>query len=213
MIKTIVLAGALFLLSLHAGAQDMKTLFINMPDSLSPLFTKVNRADFADFLESNMKAQVKNRFDKKSEMKVLTKDYLLLEISPQSTLEMKLLPLGDTLNVICMVKTVCGPACDSHIRFFDTSWKELPAPEFVRFPGADAFYQPADSTDLPKYEQARRNADILLTKATLSSKDRTLTFVYTTPDYLDKESAAELRKFLRKDAAIVYRWEGGMFKE
>lgn len=213
MMKSIVLAGVLFLLSLRAGAQEMKTLFINMPDSLSPLFTKVNRADFADFLESNMKAQVKNRFDKRSEMKVLTKDYLLLEISPQSSLEMKLLPLNDSLNIICMVKTVCGPACDSHLRFFDTAWNELPASRFVNVPQANSFYQVTDSTDLDKFGDARRKADLLLLKATLSAQEPTLTFIYTTPDYLDKESAATLRNYLRKDAAIVYRWEEGMFKQ
>lgn len=37
----------------------MKSLFVALPDSLSPLLTKVNRADFGDFLASNMKAEVK----------------------------------------------------------------------------------------------------------------------------------------------------------
>ena len=39
-------------------AQDMKSLFIAMPDSLAPLLTKVNKEDFGDFLASNMKAEV-----------------------------------------------------------------------------------------------------------------------------------------------------------
>ena len=33
-------------------AQEAKTFFKNMPDSLSPLLTAVNRADCIDFLES-----------------------------------------------------------------------------------------------------------------------------------------------------------------
>ena len=57
-------------------AQEAKTLFVNMPDSLSPLLTKVNREDCIDFLESKMKAQVENRFGKKSEMTDLSKDYI-----------------------------------------------------------------------------------------------------------------------------------------
>ena len=47
-------------------AQEAKTLFVNIPDSLTPLLTKVNREDCIDFLESKMKAQVENRFGKKS---------------------------------------------------------------------------------------------------------------------------------------------------
>ena len=49
-------------------AQEAKTFFKNMPDSLSPLLTAVNRADCIDFLESKMKAEVTNRFGGKSEM-------------------------------------------------------------------------------------------------------------------------------------------------
>ena len=36
--------------------QEAKAVFVSMPDSLSPLLTAVNRADFIDFLESKMKA-------------------------------------------------------------------------------------------------------------------------------------------------------------
>ena len=59
--KTLFIIGMLLcVFSLHA--QDMKTLFIAMPDSIAPLLTKVNREDCVDFLASNMKAEVKNRF-------------------------------------------------------------------------------------------------------------------------------------------------------
>ena len=44
-------------------AQNMRSVFISMPDSITPLLTKVNKEDCVDFLDSNMKAEVKNRFD------------------------------------------------------------------------------------------------------------------------------------------------------
>ena len=50
----------LFVVGMGIGslsAQLAKTCFTNMPDSLSPLLTAVNRADFIDFLESKMKAE------------------------------------------------------------------------------------------------------------------------------------------------------------
>ena len=80
-------------------AQDMKSLFVALPDSLSPLLTKVNRADFGDFLASGMKAEVKNRFGNTSEMLKLTDNYLKLKVSEVSTVEMKLLPLNDSVKV------------------------------------------------------------------------------------------------------------------
>ena len=54
-----------------------------------------------DFLESKMKAQVENRFGKKSEMTDLGKDYIRMQMSVQSTWQMKVLALNDSTNVIC----------------------------------------------------------------------------------------------------------------
>ncbi len=107
-------------------AQEAKTLFVNIPDSLSPLLTKVNRADCVDFLESKMKAQVENRFGKKSEMTELGKDFIRMQMSPQATWQMKVLALNDTTNVICTVATACAPACDSSIRFIRLTGSRLP---------------------------------------------------------------------------------------
>lgn len=192
-------------------AQDAKDCFVHMPDSLSPLLTAVNRADFIDFLESKMKAEVTNRMDGKSEMTLLTKDYLNIRLTAQSTWQMKLLPLNDSTQVICCVSTVCAPVCDSHICFYTSSWKPLPADSLLpALPVLDDFIAPAtDTTDIYEYQAARRQADILLMQADLSPADLTLTFTFTTPQYMEKEAADKLQPFIRRP--MVYRWEKGRF--
>lgn len=52
-------------------------------------------------------------------------------------------------------------------------------------------------------------ADMLLMKADLSSKDTTLTFTFTTPDYMEKEAAEKLKPFLRRP--VSYVWKEGKF--
>ena len=92
----------LFVVGMGIGslsAQLAKTCFTNMPDSLSPLLTAVNRADFIDFLESKMKAEVTNRFGGKSEMTELTPDYIRVQVTPQSTWQMKLLSVNDSTRL------------------------------------------------------------------------------------------------------------------
>lgn len=198
------------LCALAVQAQDMKAVFINMPDSLSPLLTKVNREDFVDFLASNMKAQVKNKFDRISELKAITDDYLLLETAPGCTTEIKLLPVNDSVKVICMIQTVCGEACDSRIRFFASDWKECSTENFLTLPAPDFFFEAPDSTQSENYRAARVKADMDLMKASLSPQNFMLDFKYTTPDYLDDESAKELEPFLKK-TPVVYEWRSGKF--
>ncbi len=190
-------------------AQEAKTLFVNMPDSLSPLLTKVNRADCVDFLESKMKAQVENRFGKKSEMTELGKDYIRMQMSPQTTWQMKVLALNDTTNVICTVSTACAPACDSSIRFYTTDWKSLTESQFITLPAMGDFLNTPDSTGIYAFDEARRSADMLLMKADFNKENTELTVTLTTPDYMSKETAEKLKPFLRRP--IVYRWENGAF--
>lgn len=207
MIRRYLLLLTLVLLALGSlQAQEAKDCFKNMPDSLSPLLSAVNRADFIDFLESNMKAEVTNRLGGKSEMTALSADYLHVRLSPQSTWQMKLLPVNDSTKVICTVATVCAPACDSHIRFYTPDWKELPTASFLpQPPVTDDFIAPApDTVSVYRYRDARRQADLLLTEAALSADDVTLTFTFTTPDYMAREAAEQLKPFVRRP--FVYTW-------
>lgn len=192
-------------------AQDMKSVFVAMPDSVTPLLTKVNREDCIDFLDSNMKAVVKNRFGNVAEMKVLTDDYVLMQTSEVGTLEMKLLPLADSTKVICMVKTVNVPVADSSVRFYTSDWsQQLDVKEFLQLPSMDAFFLPNDSlTD--ETILTRKKADMYLMKAQLSKEDTSLTFTYTTPDYLNEEDREKLLPHLRKEP-IVLRWSEGKFR-
>lgn len=196
----------------NVQAQQAKLCFVNMPDSLCPLFTAVNRADFIDFLESNMKAEVTNRLGGKSEMTELSSDYLSIRTSSQSTWQMKVLAVNDSTQVICTVSTVCAPVCDSHIRFYTSRWKELPAADYLPSTPLsirDFLLPAADTTDIYRYEQACREADLLLVKASLNARKPTLTFRFTTPEYMEKEAAKQIKPFVQD--SILWVWQEGKF--
>ena len=196
---------------LSATAQDMKSVFIAMPDSIVPLLTQVNKEDCVDFLDSNMKAEVTTRFGGTAEMKVLTEDYVFLQTTPSSTLEMKLLPVNDSTKVVCMVKTVCASACDSEIHFYTSDWKgKIAVGDFLQKPEQEAFYLPNDSVT-EESVLIRKKADMHLMKASLSKEDASLTFIYTTPDYLNKEDKKQMLRYLNPNP-VVFQWKDGKFR-
>ena len=209
--QRILLIVLTFFCAMPMVAQNMKSVFIAMPDSITPLLTKVNKEDCVDFLDSNMKAEVKNRFDGTAEMKVLTEDYTLVQTSEVGTLEMKLLPVNDSTKVVCMVKTVCASAFDSEIRFYTSDWRqELDKKEYLQWPDAGAFFLPKDSLS-EEDVFIRQKADMHLMKASLSKDEPTLTFIYTTPDYLNQEDKEKLLPHLRKEP-VVLEWKDGKFR-
>lgn len=203
----------IFLISLFAvtvQAQTAKSFFVNMPDSLSPLLTKVNRADFADFLESKMKAVVKDKFDENAEMKTLTKDYIYLQDAPECSTQFKILPVNDSVKVVCMVNTVCGKACDSDLKFYSTDYRTLNLSQYITLPSINDFLiAPADTLKKDSFQIARSMVDVNLMEAKLSPENTSLTFRSTLSDYLDKESAKLVKPFLRSE--IIYHWKDGKF--
>ena len=190
-------------------AQNMKTVFVSMPDSILPLLTKVNREDCVDFLDSKMKAVVKNRFGKDVELKQLTEDYLQMQTSSCSEMEMKLLPLNDTVKVICMVNTVCASACDSRIDFFTLQWQPLSKDKFITLPADTAFYLSAHPAD-DKEIEIRKKADLCLVKMEMADSTSLLQMQYTTPNYLNKEDKEMILPYLKKEK-LVYEWKDARF--
>ena len=108
-------------------AQEIDALFVSMPDKNIPQLEDAWRKDLVDLYKSGKEARLKNTMNGFSTLKNLTSDYLLLQVTDRSTIEMKLLPLVNNTNVICLVKTVNGPVPDSRIEFFTTEWEPLAA--------------------------------------------------------------------------------------
>lgn len=192
------------LMALPAMAQNMRTLFVGMPDSIIPLLTETNRADCVDFIDAGMRAQVSNRLNGKSELLQLTDDYLKLKMSSHSTLEMKLLPRieGDTL--ICIIRSVCAEACNSIVSFYTKEWKECRGGSaYFEYPQIKDFFTASDSLD-----RMLDIADIYLVELRLSPSGRDIEATYTMPAYMSKSDSAYVSKSLHK---IVYRWDGKRF--
>ena len=108
----------------QASAQDfaIREVFKQMPDSLMPYLTKNNRLDFIDFLDSGMRAEVKNSLDGTSEMLSLGSDSLTIRLSQSLKVDI-LTP--DTIIVMIetfMVDSVYG---ESRVKYFSRDWHPL----------------------------------------------------------------------------------------
>ncbi len=176
--------------ALVANAQDLRSCFVDMPDSLSPLLTKINREDCLDFMDSKMRAVVTNRMEKPSEMTALEENYIALDLTSESTLQMKLLPGKGKEKVICVVSTMKTGAQDSRISFFTTSWQPLDATKYynLEFSVSD-FMKPLEQDASYQLRDAYSEADILFLKMDLDPKESRMILTCTTKDYLSKETA------------------------
>lgn len=184
-------------------AQDIRTLFVEAPDSVFPLQPKRMRVELAEFAAAGMRYNLSNALDGKSVIEYVTDDYMLLRSSGMSTMQLRKLPFGDSF-VICVVNTVVAEAADSRIAFFDSKWRRLSAGEFFVFPQIKEFFV---SSEAGAGAEAGL-CDIYLVELLLGKENNSLVATYTMPDYMSDEEAEKVRPLLR---AIVFRWNGNRF--
>ena len=113
----------------QASAQSIqiRDAFKEMPDSLMPYLSKNNRLDFIDFLDSNMKAEVKNLLGGTTQMLSIGADSLTLSMNP--SLRVDLLAIDSVLVMVetFMVDSIYG---ESRVHYYSAEWKPISTPDF-----------------------------------------------------------------------------------
>ena len=130
-----IMAATFALITGQVSAQDVtiRDIFKQMPDSLMPYLSQNNRLDFIDFLDSNMKAEVRNTLGRTSEMTALADDSLTIRMSESLKTDLLLLPLAQPvdsfLQVVVMVETFLVDSIygESRVSYFTPDWQRLPS--------------------------------------------------------------------------------------
>lgn len=207
-----MLFGLIFVcLAASSMAQRMEELFTKMPADVIIQLEEAWRKDLVDLYRSGKAATLENTMQGKSALLTLTDDYLLLQSTERSTVEMKLLPLVNNTYIICMITTVSAPVADSRIHFYTTDWNLLPAEGLYTSVSADWFWKEDVDPSSVAYLDAKSQLDMLLLKYSLNAENSSLTAEYTTPLYLDEDTRKKIVPLL-KDMPKKYEWKLGRFE-
>lgn len=136
-------------IALGSSAQTkMSQVLKLMPDTIVPYLSENNKLDLIDFMDSNMKAEVRNQFEGKTELTLLTDDFASLTLNEATQLDMRLLtvsePVDSASQIICLVSTYGSDARDSEIDFYSLKWRKLDATKYIQHP-AQIFTAQLDS--------------------------------------------------------------------
>lgn len=203
--RKILLLSVLFLVAASSSAQlKMRDVFAQLPDSVLPLMTLNNRLDCIDFIENNMEARVKNKFNDQVVLEALTGDYLSIRTSESSFVEMKLMPQGnDTL--ICVNRTYLGPVEDSDVRLYGMDWhfvRVVQRPEVKEFLKSKDSILPWTPEMADTIAMIHAEADFLpLMKASLSKEGTQIVWTLQTQEFCKeiKKVAEKYVQSIRKE--------------
>lgn len=112
-----------------AQEQTLRDVFRQIPDSLMPSLSVNNRLDFIDFMDSNMKAVVRNQLGGTSEMTALTDDSLSIRMSDALRIDILLLTLDEPVDTIKQVVVLAESFMsdsiyqDTSVKFYTSDWQ------------------------------------------------------------------------------------------
>lgn len=188
-------------------ADDLRTLFIGMPDSIMPTLTKSERMDFLDYMDSGMRARVRNMQGGESEMTLLQDNMLSVKTSGAGRLDMALFAKKGGGNIICIIKTVTARYDDSRLSFFTENWEPVPVKDLIELPEFDDYLT----------KEALKNDSLgyfkklsMLRLQSIVPVDGALEFRYTSLDDLGQD--AERYKAWLKPEPLRYTWNGKHFR-
>ena len=145
-------------------------------------------------------------------------NFLEIRTSAVGTMQIKLLPIRRAsllparrnTVIICVIHTVCGNACDSHISFYDTRWQPLDTHTLLPDISAAIFMDSAQKeAGNEKYALSLSGISPVSAQFTGNSNDMVLTFNYR--QHLTPGMIAELAPFLETDT-VVLQWHNGSFR-
>ncbi len=189
------------------GAEDLRTLFVNMPDSILPTLTKSERMDFLDYMDSGMKARVRNKLGGESVMTALSDNSLTVMTSQSGRMEMVLFPRRNGTNLICIIRTVSARYDDSSLAFYNEDWSPVNSDDLIKLPGFDDYLtneaRKADSLDYFRKQSVLRLQSV-------TPADGALEFRYTSLEYIGED--AERYSTWINPEPLCYIWNGKRFR-
>lgn len=129
-----------------------------------------------------MEARVKNKLDEHVVLENITDNYLRIELSAHSVVEMKLFS-QEKDTFVCVNKIYRGPVEDSEVLVYDLAWKKI---HTIPRPKVESFLNKASALELNTDTMSllHKEAEYLpLIKASLSPVDESLTWTLQSGEF------------------------------
>lgn len=203
--KKIVTVLFIFI-AVSAFPQKIDDVFKTMPNAILPGLSVSNRTML---LLDTGKTVIPYSLGKMEKL-AYSSDFLKIKTSEIGTTQLKLLPLIDDTYIICVIKTVCGKACDNNIRFYSTDWKELEAKTFLSHIPVASFFD-SSKKNSENYKFALSLLDIYPISAEFENGSNALTLRLDLEGYLSDEQLAKIKPFIKSET-ITLNWNNMFFR-
>lgn len=208
--RKILLIIAFLCSSFYISAQNIADVFLTMPDNIILGLESTEKEILIANAKDTTEIMISKDIGGSVKRLAVSDDYIALQTSEVGTTQIKLLPLINDSKIVCVVKTVCGSACDSQIRFYTTKWIPI---EQNLFPekNKDWFIKEDADRNSQDFKNVYEALDINLIKIEMSADNTTIKVFYDIEKYLSEEDLKKVQPFLLKEPK-VFEWDKNLYK-
>lgn len=204
----------LCLVCLTVDGQTLRVMWATMPDDILPAIEKSKREELISLYDistkaigdSTLLATVSNKLGGNCRLDTLTSDFLRLQLSKSSVMEMKMLP-GESAtadSLLCISLTLFGELPESKVSLYSSDWKLLSDTIYTE----PSLLQKPDSVSEQAFAEALDHVTTVLWQAQLSANSNELvlspSFLFVTNEEKDTLQPLHVQKILN--------WNGRIFK-
>ena len=204
--RKLILSFLLLLFFVNLSAQRIADVLAEMPENIVPTLTEQNKRalleDSTVTVVPTILGQIR-RIDYRD-------DYIMLQTSAVGSTQIQLLETNvEDEAVICVIQTVCGPACNSNITFYDSNWEQIVEPGFLPEITADHFVTHLPNGDA--YVKVETLLPDICPVSALFDENGHLVMKLDVDNYLSSEMKKEFdQSFSLKD--LILKWDGQSFR-
>lgn len=195
----------------NVWGQDFNAVFVKMPGSVIYGLTADDKNKLISNPQDTAVVITNNDLYEDIRRLAISADYIAIKTSDVGTVQIKLLPLVNNSEIICVVKTVCKNICDSRIDFYTSDWEPIENNALFPVPQIEWFIRPDADRNSDKFKNAVSALDINPVKLELSPKGYVIKAALDIEGYLGKESYKELKPFLINESRS-FTWDKISFK-
>lgn len=196
-----------------ASAQKSITdILMDMPDEIVPYLNAAHRAELARIATAKDTLKIKNMLNGETMTDSVSSTYMRIRLNTSADMQIKLLPLNDTVHIICTVKTLHKPVADSNISFYSTDWKPinssfgLPVKADEKAMISMLTARP-DTMSESRYSALCDMIEPVIAYAEFMGTDNTLKYSLSMP-MLNKEEKSEINAIIKQK---YFKWNGEKF--
>lgn len=185
-----------------------------MPDSIVPYLNAIQRDELCKFANTQDTLKVKNMLNGETYIDFISNDYARIVLNNATNMQVRLLPLNDSVQIVCTVKTHSKPVAESTIAFYSTDWHRLDStfglPDTKDTKAMlNLLTARPDTMDVPRYNKFRDMFEPVIVSAIFADDIPAITFSLSMP-LLSKEERDSAAAVIRRQS---FEWTNGTFNK